>query len=173
LIKKNDVHHNTIGIGLYHPSAAGLPPLQPLSDNGFWKVSDNHVHDNNEPNNAPLGSMSRELPNGGGILVLGVDNVEVTKNLVENNDFFGIAMIDYCIAVDGTSFACDLNTPEVETSPDNNQFIGNVLVANGLNAPPGPFQPFAADILAIGGTGNCFSDNTATLTIPFPLEPEC
>ena len=171
---KNDIHDNTIGIGLYHPSAAGLPPLMPLEDNGYWKISGNYVHDNNEPNAAPPGSMSSALPNGGGILVLGADHVDVTKNRIENNDFFGIAMIDYCIAVDGTDFDCTVNPPEVtDTAPDNNRFTSNALFGNGLNAPPGPFAPFAADILALGGMNNCFSGNTAALTIPFPLTPEC
>src|SRR5262245_9091086 len=31
--KKNHIHHNTTGIGLYHPSAASLPPL---GDDGYW-----------------------------------------------------------------------------------------------------------------------------------------
>lgn len=173
-ILKNSVHDNTIGIGLYHPSAAGLPPLQPLSDNGYWTVSGNHVYNNNSPNSAPPGSMSAALPAGGGILVLGVDHVDVTKNLVENNNFFGIAMIDYCVAVDGTSFDCDINPPQVaDTAPDYNRFIGNTLTGNGGNPPPGPFALFASDLLALGGTNNCFSDNTFTSSIIFPAPNGC
>jgi len=172
-VMKNDIHHNTVGVGLYHPSAAGLPFSDAPAGFGNWKISGNYVHDNNLPNTAPPGSMSAALPSGGGILVLGVDTVDVTKNRIENNNFFGIAMIDYCIAVDGTSFDCDTNPPEVETSPDNNQFTSNALFGNGLNPDPGPFAPFASDILALGGTNNCFSKNKATLTIPFPLSPEC
>ncbi|MEO8133954.1 MAG: right-handed parallel beta-helix repeat-containing protein [Betaproteobacteria bacterium] len=172
-VMKNDIHHNTIGIGLYHPSAAGLPLSEAPDFLGNWKISGNYVHDNNQPNAAPPGSMSAALPSGGGILVLGVDNVDVSKNRIENNNFFGIAMIDYCIAVGGTSFDCTLNIPEVETSPDNNRFTSNALFGNGGDPEPGPFAPFASDILALGGTNNCFSNNTATLTIPFPLTPEC
>ena len=73
---------------------------------GNWHVVDNHVHDNNEPNTAPGGSRSAQLPPGGGILVLGVDHVDVQKNRIENNDFVGIGMIDYCVAVAGTAFDC-------------------------------------------------------------------
>ncbi len=174
-VMKNNVHHNTIGIGLYHPSAAGLPPLQPLSDNGYWKITGNYVHDNNEPNTAPPGSMASALPSGGGILVLGVDHVDVTKNRIENNDFFGIGMIDYCIGVTGTDFDCTLNAPEVtDTSPDFNQFIANPLYANGTNPPPGDFAPFASDILVLGGSNNCFSDNTFVTSVFVPPNPpEC
>ena len=137
-IKKNDIHDNTIGIGLYPSVGGGTAVAVPLSELGDWDVAGNHVHDNNEPNTAPPGSMSAELPPGGGILVLGVDNVDVTNNRIENNDFFGIAMIDYCFAVDGTDFDCVTNPPEVtDTAPDNNRFIGNALFENGTNPPPG------------------------------------
>ena len=60
--QKNEVHHNTVGIGLYHPAAAGLAPgtpgLPPYSENGPWHIVSNHVHDNNEPNTAPAGSLA-------------------------------------------------------------------------------------------------------------------
>ncbi len=169
LVRGNDVHHNTIGIGLYHPSAASLPPL---GDDGDWKIVDNHVHDNNEPNSAPPGSMPAELPPGGGILVLGVDRVTVSKNRVENNDFFGIGGIDYCIAVLGSSFDCGVNPPDVESAPDGNRIIDNEVTGNASN-PSGPFAPLAADILWLGGANNCFSDNTTNTTFPAALGPEC
>jgi len=73
---------NSTGIGLYHPSAASLPPF---GDDGDWSLIGNYVHDNNEPNTAPPGSMSADLPPGGGILVLGVDRVNIQKNRIENN----------------------------------------------------------------------------------------
>jgi len=182
--QKNDIHHNTVGIGLYHPAAAGLGPGTPglpaYSENGPWHIVSNYVHDNNEPNSAPAGSLVSQLPQGGGILVLGVDNVDVQKNTIENNDFYGIGMLDYCIAVAGTAYGCPLPSALPETSPDNNQIIKNKL-ANNHGAPPdGPFKDFASDILALGGTGNCFSKNVIkntapllTVTIPDPLTPAC
>lgn len=170
----NDVHDNTVGIGLYHPSAAGLPPLQPLTDNAYWHILNNYVHDNNEPNSAPEGSQAAGLPTGGGILVLGVDHVDIQGNRIENNDFFGIGMIDYCLAVDGTDFSCATNPPEVrDTSPEFNRFTFNTLSNNGTNPPPGPFQGAAADILGVGGRNNCSSGNTAATVIFQPLVPEC
>lgn len=173
-VETNDIHDNTIGIGLYHPATAGLPPLDPVSKNGYWHIVDNYVHDNNEPNTASEGSETSQLPYGGGILLLGVDHVDVQRNRVENNDFFGIGMIDYCLAVDGTDFNCGAHPPEVrDTSPQFNQFIANKLTNNGTAAPPGPFQSSAADLLGVGGKNNCASNNTAATTVLVPPLPEC
>ena len=171
--RKNDVHDNTTGIGLYHPSAAGLPPLQPLDRNGFWEIVDNHVHDNNMPNSAPPDTMAAGLPPGGGILVLGVDNVSVEDNLIENNDFYGITVVDYCLAVDGTANDCDQHPPQVtDTAPDNNVYVANNLVTNGTDPVPfGGLEAFAADISYLmleSGHPNCFARNTySTFKAPF------
>jgi parallel beta-helix repeat protein len=168
----NDIHDNTVGVGLYHPSSAGLPPLEPVERNGFWQVVNNHIHDNNFPNPAPEGSIVAELPPGIGILVTGVDNLEIEGNLIENNDFLGIALTNYCVVVAGTRADCEDNPPEVEdVNPENNSVIGNTLVNNHSDPPPGPFQPFAADILEVADpdSGNCYSDNVIENTPP--LEP--
>jgi len=178
LIKRNDVHDNTTGIGLYHPSAAGLPPLQPLSMNGFWDVVGNHVHDNNLDNTAPPGSMAGGLPKGGGILVLGVDNVNIDKNHVENNNFYGVSFVDYCVAVHGTSFDCTQHPPLVtDTTPDHDTVVSNTFVGNGTAPVPfGGFELFAADITYIikqadGPTSNnCFAKNTY-MTLKAPAYP--
>jgi hypothetical protein len=169
LIKKNSIHNNSVGIGLYHPSGASLDPL---GGDGDWKVIGNHVYDNNEPNSAPPGSMSAELPPGIGILVLGVDRVTVKKNLVEDNGFVGIGVIDWCAAVDGSPFDCDTNPPAVEPAPDDNLVVANVLGDNGLTPPADPFLALLAGDLTllappippaspVGGTNNCFTDNVA------------
>jgi parallel beta-helix repeat protein len=166
--RKNRVYQNTIGIGLYHPSAASLPPL---GDDGDWEIVDNDVFDNNQPNSAPPGSMAAELPSGGGILVLGVDRVTLEKNQVANNDFFGVAVIDYCLAVSGSGFDCNVNPPEVEPAPNDNLIVKNFVSYNAAN-PSGPFAPLAADILVLGGSNNCFLDNIADYTFP-ALLPSC
>ena len=182
-VQTNEIHDNTIGVGLYHPATAGLGPgtpgLLPYSEMGYWHIIDNYVHDNNAPNTAPGGSETSQLPYGGGILLLGVDHVDVQTNRIENNDFFGIAMLDYCLAVAGTEFGCPLPPELPETAPNYDQFIGNNLANNHAAPPDGPFKPYASDILALGGTNNCFSQNNinntpplAPLTIPHPL-PGC
>ncbi len=182
-IKKNDIHNNTIGVGLYHPSAAGLASPFPVEELGDWDVAGNHVYDNNEPNTAP-GGMSAALPPGGGILVLGVDRVTVRKNLIENNGFFGVGVIDWCGAVADTPFDCSLSPPEVESAPDDNLIVDNELNGNGLVPQGDPFfQLLAADLSFLsppipsapaGGMNNCFMDNTPpTLTTAFLTANQC
>jgi len=183
--QKNEIHDNTVGIGLYHPAAAGLGPgtpgLPPYADDGPWHIVSNHVYDNNAPNNGE-GSLVKQLPSGGGILVLGVDHVDVQKNQIENNDFYGVAVVDYCLPL---AQDCPLPSALPETAPDNNQLLKNTLVNNHGNPPDSPFKSVAADIveLQLSGTpethGDCYSKNTITntapleaQTIPDPL-PQC
>lgn len=174
-IENNNVHGNTVGIGLYHPSAAGLPKEQwPTYAYGNWRVVNNYVHDNNAPNEAEEGGEVALLPPGLGMLILGVDNVQVMQNRVEKNDFVGVAMIDWCVAVP----TCEAELIDIvtrtgrlelaNTAVDSvhvvaNKFAGNHTTAN----PPPPFGDLAADVLYIdgsyfgltAGTGNCQSDN--------------
>jgi hypothetical protein len=164
-VQKNEVHDNTVGIGLYHAAAAGLGPGTPglpaYSENGPWHIVSNNVHDNNAPNIGE-GSLVKQLPPGGGILILGVDKVDVQKNQIENNNFFGVAIVDYCLAANN----CPLPPALPETGPDNNQVIKNKL-ANNHGAPTDtPFKELASDMLVLGGTNNCFSKNVINNTAP-------
>jgi len=172
LVKKNDIHDNTVGVGLYHPNAASLDPL---GGDGFWRIEKNHIYNNNEPNSATGGIVSA-LPSGAGILLLGVDNVTIKNNLIENNEFLGVALLDWCLATalagPTSSFNCTSNPPIVESAPDNNQIIGNDLVNNGTS-PPAGFEGFESDLLNLAGMGvnNCASGNTpgaTTVGAPFP-----
>lgn len=169
VLRRNDVHDNSVGIGLYHPSAASLPPL---GNDGDWLVIDNRVYNNNAPNTAPPGSMAAELPPGVGILALGVDRVSLRENRVENNNFLGIGVVDWCLAVTGSPFDCTTNPPEVDPAPNDVRVVANRVVNNGAAPPPGPFAALASDIVLLGGANNCFRNNIATLTIPASL-PAC
>jgi parallel beta-helix repeat protein len=174
VIQRNNIHDNTVGVGLYHPNAAGLPnPYPTYAELGDWNLRDNHIHDNNAPNTAPSGSLSSGLPSGIGILVLGVDNNTLYRNQIENNGFSGIALVDWCVgaALAGPSFACNVNPALTESAPDNDHFLDNGIVGNGT-APPSGFEALAADISQLPGAavGNCFSGNTPTATV-FPAGP--
>lgn len=170
----NDIHDNTVGVGLYHPEGAGLPPLEPPERNGFWYIRNNHIYNNNAENTAPPGSIVAQLPRGVGVLMLGVDNVDIENNLIEDNDFVGIGTFDWCLVTD-----CEARPPDFEdVVPENIRVIGNTLINNHGDPPPGPFQGVAADIVEIGGVDNCYSDNTIentppleVLTIPAELPP--
>ncbi|MFN8642923.1 MAG: right-handed parallel beta-helix repeat-containing protein [Candidatus Binatia bacterium] len=173
LMMKNDIHDNTVGVGLYHPAAAGLAYASAPQPVGNWKLSKNTIRDNNNPNGAPPGGLVSAIPPGGGVLVLGVDDVTLEKNEITGNDFFGIAMIDFCFAVSGTSFDCMTNPPEIaDTDPENNRFVRNTVTGNAGGTPPPAFTGLNKDILAIStATTNCFSDNTYGTSIFFPNPP--
>lgn len=174
---KNIIHDNTVGVGLYHPNSAGLPIPVGMTP-GNWELSKNHIYSNNAPNIAPPASQSGALPPGGGILLLGVDYVEVADNLVENNDFYGIAVVDYCIAVGGSAFDCDGRPPvDGDPAPRFNLIGKNTFNNNGTNPDPGhPLAPYAADFTYIqaetgAGTKNRFCANEpAGLTVAVFLE---
>jgi len=191
----NDVHHNTVGVGLYHPAAAGLDSPWPYDELGNLQIVNNDIHDNNEANGAE-GGETAALPPGIGILLLGYDRVNIEKNRIEGNDYVGLSMIDWCLAVAGSGFDCNPSTPNVQDPvPDYNQVIKNKFADNhDISSPPPDVTPLqAADILLVGlewlyypgnpfgtGMGNCFSgnhtiktaENPPLVTFPDPL-PAC
>lgn len=111
-------------------------------------MRDNQVLDNNRPNSAREGSILATVPAGTGILHLGVDESEITDNVVSGNKFTGIAIADYCVAVSGGGFACDKD-PTItleflaDQSAHSNKVAGNFAKGNGYD--PGPIEenPFA------------------------------
>lgn len=178
-MENNHIHDNTVGIGLYHPSAAGLPQENwPQGPYGNWQVSRNYVHDNNVKNTAEGGEVAL-LPPGLGILILGVDRVEVEGNRIENNDFVGIGMVDWCVALGDPGCQATALPPGFEdTALDYNEIEGNRFAGNhtgeDLVLGPGIVLP-ASDILYLGadffgplppGTHNCQSGNKAPNNAP-------
>lgn len=167
---KNIIHDNVVGVGLYHPNGASLPPL---GGDGDWVLKGNKIYNNNKPNTAPPGSLVSGLPPGLGILLVGVDKVTIEKNEITGNEFVGVAVLDWCIALDGTDFDCDTNPPIVQSAPDLNLIRKNTLGNNGGNPPGGIFGSLAGDLALvafpfppyapIGGKLNCFIDN-----VPMP-----
>lgn len=145
---KNIIHGNVVGVGLYHPNGAGMDTPPGLVSGG-WVLSDNHIYENNMPNPV-VGGLVGSLPPGGGVLVLGTDGLVAERNLIENNDFFGVALVDYCAAVDGSPNNCTANPAIVEGFPEGNRFLNNELIGNGTNPPPShPLAAYAADVTAI------------------------
>lgn len=177
-IENNNVHHNTVGIGLYHPAAAGLDSPWPYSELGNWRVVNNDVHDNNLPNPGEPGtSETSALPPGIGILILGVDNVDVQRNRIQTNKYVGVGMIDWCFAVIGSGFDCTKDTPDVAGSALNDVHVtSNKFADNHTLTEESPLPP--ADILYVDGLlggltpgmGNCQSDNKLIKT-PTPKDP--
>ena len=170
LLVDNEARNNTVG--------AAILLLPDIYDNrGSAKridMQNNWLYDNNKPNTARPGSILAEIPSGIGIIYLGVDDSEVSGNLIENNDFAGVAIVDYCLPLLGTEFACGVDpttmTPgfEEDSTAENNRVFGNDLVDNAMN-PAGQFEAFAGDqvLLTAEDHGNCFSDNEFTTSFSF------
>jgi hypothetical protein len=152
------------------------------------------VHDNNEINSAEPGSEVYLLPRGLGMLLLGVDDVDVQQNRIEKNDFVGIGMIDWCVALAGPfldppDFSCFSGLEGANSAVDRARIVGNKFAGNhtgqGIGpAGPLPDPPFPpSDVLYVGadifaefvpdlpaGVDNCQSDNKLIKT-PTPRNP--
>jgi parallel beta-helix repeat protein len=179
LVIDNEMRNNTIGAAILL-----LPDI--------WKnrpgakridLHNNWVHHNNEPNGSGLGSILGFLPPGIGILYVGVDESLISGNLVENNNFVGIAISDYCAPFQGTPFQCELPDPEdpdppfplgflLDQAAENNRVVGNTLVENATDPDPfpppddNPFAFAAADLSLLTVPppepplhGNCYENN--------------
>ena len=173
VIENNNVHDNTVGIGLYHPAAAGLPPQDwPPAPYGNWQVANNYVHHNNMVNPVQGGGEVAQLPPGLGILVLGVSHVEVQKNWVTKNSFVGVALLDWCVAAAIDCAQNGLPAGFEDTALHNVCVVANKFADNHTatsfppNVPP-QFQALESDILYVdgvvaglpSGTDNCQSHN--------------
>ena len=173
VIVGNESYNNTIGMGLYHPSGASEPPLEEMGD---LKVLNNYIHDNNRDNSAPgdpNGGGAASLPKGGGILLNGISENLLVGNLITNNDFFGLAVVGYCLGQgefpsEQPPF-CDSNSSGIDPVPRDNKIQENVFVNNGTEPPDHDLAFFAADIiegyinLPYGSdptAGNCYADNS-------------
>jgi hypothetical protein len=178
LVLYNDIHHNTVGVGLFHPNAAGNPPKPVMED---WIIAFNHIHDNNLPNPAPQGSFQAGLPPGVGVLMLGVSDHIVAANHVEGNDFVGIGVLGWCTATSlgDPSRNCINDPPIASPSADNNRIFLNTLTNNGGGVPPIPIPP--VDILYVQtpppfgpepGVGNCIENNFPSTHTFFSSEPD-
>ena len=171
LVMDNEVRDSSVG--------AAILLLPDIYDNrGSAKrinLQNNWLHDNNKPNTARPGSILAEIPSGIGILYVGVDDSDASGNLVENNDFVGIGVVDYCVPFLGTDFACTVDptiTPEflADATAENNRVADNNLVNNATNVEPGnPFATFAGDLvlLTVDDHGNCFENNEFTTSYSF------
>jgi hypothetical protein len=140
-----------------------------------WKVLNNYIYDNNLPNGAP-GGLPALLPPGGGILLMGVSDNILAGNRIEDNGFFGLAVIDFCLSNPRPDlFSCeDWNTSGEDPVPRNNLIAGNVFVNNGTDVPDPeyPLAPLAADIIEAvldldPPAGNSYHGNRCT-TYSFP-----
>jgi nitrous oxidase accessory protein NosD len=155
-VKENDIHGNTVGVGLFHPNAAGNAQIGEMNN---WVIEQNHIRDNNLfPNPAPPDSFQAGLPPGAGVLLLGVSDHVISKNVVENNGLVGIGVLGWCTAVnDVPGRNCIEFPPQADPAANNNLVSQNTLINNGWFG-----APLSADITYLefeGSSGNCFEKN--------------
>jgi hypothetical protein len=179
-VTQNKIHNNTLGIGLFHPDGAGNPSMPVMAN---WVIEQNEVRDNNLPNKAdPETTFQGRLPPGIGILLLGVSDHVIAKNVVENNEYVGIGVLGWCTANQGDPSLCPIVIglpPREDPSVARNLVALNKLSGNGTLSPDKwPLPLPAADILFsqtafLGetGTGNCFEKNKPDGFTYFSTEP--
>jgi len=178
LLARNEIRGNTVGVASFLlPDIFGVRPTARRVT-----IRDNHIHDNNRPNTAREGAILSTVPPGTGILHVGADDSLIEGNLVENHDFIGIAVVDYCLVVQGGPFDCAVDptvTPGFIATHEamNNRIADNVVRNNGL--APDPASPFAfaasdLGLLTSGAHGNCYAGNVFGTSFSFigPL-PAC
>ena len=105
----------------------------------------------------------------------------MSGNRIENNDFFGIVIADYCVVVDGSPYSCELDptvSPEfiADQAATNNRVVGNIVVNNGTNPEDHPFIFAASDLALVtdvpdfaelSGLTNCYVDNEYNSSFSF------
>jgi nitrous oxidase accessory protein NosD len=162
-VTHNNIHDNTVGVGLFHPNSAGNRQLPVM---GNWVVELNNVHDNNTPNFAPPNDFQAGLPPGVGILVLGVSDNVVAKNKVSGNDYVGIGVLGWCTETStNPTRNCAVDTPQADPAVNRNRVSQNWVTGNGASPPgggAGPLDFLAADLTYFeqeGSSGNCFVKN--------------
>lgn len=165
IVNQNHTYDNVTGI-----LAVLLPQLN-RKESSDIHISKNIVSDNNHINFAPQdGGFESIVPSGIGILIVGTDNTTVEQNQVKGNNFLGIGVFS------ALTLGQLANIPpeafDIEPHADWAKILNNNLVNNAAGPSPIPFLP-AVDLIWDGfGTGNCWSGNNYTSSVPSPL-PSC
>lgn len=176
ILRNNTVYHNTIGletensvnVQIYNNTAFDnslgilcvLLPNLPAKKHENARVFNNRCLNNNYPNYAPKGTIVHSVVPGMGITITACDNTEVTRNLIEGHNSFGIGVASL------TALFPDTSKLDVEPEPDNTFVHNNVFVKNGED-PAKVAEKFTkvgakgGDLFWSGtGTGNLWNEKT-------------
>ena len=188
LIKDNRVHDNLLGVEvensrncavianeIYSNTFGLFVDLLPFLEQNTQEttlVAFNHIQDNNRPNTGEPGDPLAALPPGIGILLLGADNTTVTANAVTGNQYVGVGVASFCLALALQGQPCA--GLDIEPNPDGNRIVGNIVRGNGTVPIPNPLLDSLRADLAWDGTGigNCWKSNTFGTSVP-PVLPAC
>src|SRR5262249_49245580 len=111
------------------------------------------------------------VPVGTGILVLAADQNHVDHNLVLDNDSYGIAVANFCVAQGLSDDQC--SALDIEPNSDGARIDHNVVFDNGGNPSPLIQAVFPVDVAWTGqGTDNCWTKNLHDTQFPDQL-PAC
>lgn len=157
LFANNSAHQNSLGILVV------LLPDLPSKEASNARVIGNRVFENNYPNLSPAGNLVHLVEPGVGIAINSADTTEVTRNIIEGHDSYGVAI--YAL----TDIFADREEFDVDPDPDGNFIHGNQLANNGAKVGE-RFKGFDApggDLFWSGkGVGNGWSEKTKST---FPL----
>jgi len=108
-------------------------------------VRGNVIEDNNRPNTASPENDTSQIPPGIGLILEGADQTLIKRNMITNNGFAGMTLVNPCLA------APDFCAPPIDFDPhpDLNHVIRNTFAGNNI------------DVIYLpgGGEGNCFAKN--------------
>lgn len=127
----NDVEENAVGV-----LAVILPNLM-KKDGGRVLLRDNRIRDNNRENFAEEGTTAGAVPPGAGILVLGLPDVEIRGNTIEEQSGPGIFIASYEIFELLSGAPSD--DPETDKWPKRVYVHGNTIEDTGT-APMGDWS---------------------------------
>jgi cytochrome c peroxidase len=148
-----------------------LPNLD-VKSNSDNRIDHNRVFGNNKKNTCgePDDTVC-DVPAGTGILLLAADRNRIDSNKVTGNNSYGIAVANYCVALNVS--ATDCAALDIEPNPDGTRTIANTAKKNGNAPDPSVPSVFTVDLAwDTTGTDNCWSNNKATTTFPSAL-PAC
>jgi parallel beta-helix repeat protein len=120
---ENEATGNTGGLLVFN-----LPGLE-VANGAACRVFDNNIHENNEPNFAPIGNIVGKVPTGTGIAILAAHQVEVFGNTIENHKSVNLGIVSYDVV--GTP-----DDPDYDADPDtiyihDNTFAGTSTEPTG------------------------------------------
>lgn len=120
----NYLHNNTSGLLVFV-----LPDLARKETTNNQLIN-NRIIGNNLENFGKPGSVVSRVPPGVGIVLLGPDGTEITRNEIRDNRSAAIALVSL------HTFFSDRAEFDVGTEPENNHIYGNIIENNAFDPHP-------------------------------------
>jgi parallel beta-helix repeat protein len=160
VVAQNDAYDNTAGMLLI------LLPGLTVKTSANILVEENNIYNNNLPNFAPPGEgFESVVPQGSGILIVGVDNALLKNNNINNNNFVGVAVVS-ALVLGGLAGLPPEAFADIEPNADGATIVNNNVTHNGSNPPAGVPLP-GVDLLWDGtGSNNCWKNNEHQTSFP-------